>query len=571
MEGVFVAASKEVYPSLPFTPRLMNPTIGFGGGSRGRGYLNMNKMDRRKQILIDLRELKKKNNALREQLKRKGISKRTYCADCGTIHAKRVGVVITVEMEKGVRSEQSMCPDCIKKSYFECEECGEYHEARHINTVVLERKYHVMLNNSESGVPKKALLRVCYDCYEMKFMSCYQCGLSLREADWIDIGDSVSRSPRQWRIDDRGHRVTTNRQFRHPLARDSEEPEAATSTRIITTPGAVLCGKCHEEQSMQCTRCGDTMFRFHGYNDREGNVICAQCHDDDRLIHAHNYRPKKFRFKASKLQNDKQRADALHYGIELEVEDMGIYDKKRGRHVHLMNREEMARRALDFMGREDVYVVHDGSLNRSPEGGIEIVSHPMTWEYYRENIERWDELLMLLREWGGQAFRPGTAGLHYHMTKKAFSTFQLYKFAGFFYKKSAQNFVTAIAQRRGHQKYARFNGKDLSGVKGIAKLKRNLSGDRYSAVNLMNDKTVELRIFKGTLEPLWFHKNMEFLQALFEYSRDATPMEMTATKFVDYVIDNASRFKCLVDYIKHNDIIAKHYPSIVMNIQKKGV
>jgi hypothetical protein len=273
------------------------------------------------------------------------------------------------------------------------------------------------------------------------------------------------------------------------------------------------------------------------------------------------------------LQTDKRRNDTLHYGIELEVEDMGIYSKERGRYVHLMNREEMARRALDFMGREDVYVVHDGSLNHSPEGGIEIVSHPMTWEYYRENIDRWDELLINLRAWGGQAFRPGTAGLHYHMTKGAFSTFQLYKFTGFFYKKSAQNFVTAIAHRHGHHRYARFNGRDMEakGLKYIAKRKKNASGDRYSAVNLTNPHTVELRMFKGSLEPLWFHKNMEFLHALFEYSRDATPVQMTATKFADYVLDNAGRFKCLVEFMKYNNDIAKYYPSIAMNLKRKGV
>jgi hypothetical protein len=233
-----------------------------------------------------------------------------------------------------------------------------------------------------------------------------------------------------------------------------------------------------------------------------------------------------------------------------------------------MSREHLAERVLDFMGKENVYVVHDGSLTRSPEGGIEVVSHPMTWEFYRENVERWDELLAKLREWGGQAYRPGTAGLHYHMSKGAFTVFHLYKFTGFFYKKSAQNFVTAIAHRHGHDRYARWNTKDSLLVKKTAKDKYNASGDRYAAINLTNRHTVEARIFRGSLEPLLFHKNMEFLHALYEYSRDASPPDMTATKYFDYVLSQKRRFKCLIEFVKYSPAIAKFYPSIALKAKE---
>jgi hypothetical protein len=382
----------------------------------------------------------------------------------------------------------------------------------------------------------------------------------------------VQRPPRQLGIDSRGSVITGGHaprlSFQSERGFGEEEDGAATPIRYFTKPGAVLCEHCHKENEMTCSRCGDIIYRFQSHRANDNARICAQCHDDDRVIHAHNYRPKKFRFKASKLQKDKPRVDTLHYGIELEVENIG--KSLNGNWKQLMNREEMATRALDFMGREDIYVVHDGSLTRSRDGGIEIVTHPMTWEYYRENIERWDELLMNLREWGGQAWRPGTTGLHYHMTKGAFSTFQLYKFTDFFYKKSAQNFVTAIAGRHGHERYARFNQRDSQGVKFTAKNKHNASGDRYAAVNLTNKNTVELRIFRGSLEPVMFHKNMEFLQAMFEFSRDTKPYDMVATKFAEYVLDNEQRFKCLVDFMRYSPAIAKWYPSITMAINKRG-
>lgn len=566
---VFVEASKEVYPSLPFLPRKMNANVAYG--DHRVGYRDLSAKDRRLAILKDLRALKKKNNTIKEKLKVKGISGRTYCADCGTIHAKRVGVVVSVQMDKTIWEKKSICPDCIS-NYFQCAICNTWHSKRNKNSVIFDRTAHRKAQE-DGHVASKYYIPLCFNCYDTRVIGCFHCGLYLRESKWIDIGDAVGRSARQFRVDEDGSRIPIgSRRLTLSFAQDEEtvedEPVAADEHRTVSIPGAVLCAHCFDSQSMSCPRCGDTMFRFQSMRDRHGNRVCAQCHDDDRIIHAHNYRPKKFRFKASKLQPDKYRSDTLHYGIELEVENLGRRNRERGRWEPFMTREQMAERILDLMGREDVYVVHDGSLTHSPEGGLEVVSHPMTWEYYRENVERWDELLGKIREWGGQAYRPGTAGLHYHMSKGAFTVFQLYKFTGFFYKKSAQNFVTAIAHRHGHDRYARWNNKDSMLVKKTAKHKYNASGDRYAAINLTNKYTVEARIFRGSLEPLLFHKNMEFLHSLYEYSRDAAPPDMTATKFFNYVLSQKSRFKCLVEFVKYNPAIAKFYPSIALKTKE---
>jgi hypothetical protein len=571
MEKVFKEAVREIYPSLQFMPRIYNGQLNFA--NRERGYRHLTVTERYLYILTQLQRLKKKNRATRAS--NQGL-KLVMCVDCGTLHRKIVSVSVRLSLELGEDPKPcAICPTCLKEQYFKCSICHEYHSNYRKHSGVFDAKVHKKMSRGDGtkDIPSKYFKPLCNNCMELHVCRCFHCGLYLRESDWLDISEVVQRPPVEMRVYNDGRVEQRSRGFqRVRLFDDDREGEpAATGYRLVTRPGAVLCSHCHTEHYMRCDRCGDVMYRFQSHRDAGGNRICAQCRDDDRIIHAHNYRPKKFRFKASKLQQDRPRVDTLHYGIELEVENIGV--DREGKHKYLMNREAMATRALDFMGREDIYVVHDGSLTRSPDGGIEIVTHPMTWEYYRENIDRWDKLLMNLRKWGGQAWRPGTCGLHYHMTKGAFNTFQLYKFTDFFYKKSAQNFVTAIAGRHGHERYARFNKTDMTpeGVKRTAKRKNNASGDRYAAVNLTNATTVELRMFRGSLEPLLFHKNMEFLQALFEFSRDTKPSDMVASKFVDYVLAQGSRFKCLIEFIKQDKTIAKWYPHIVVAINKKGV
>jgi hypothetical protein len=227
-----------------------------------------------------------------------------------------------------------------------------------------------------------------------------------------------------------------------------------------------------------------------------------------------------------------------------------------------MTRQNMAIKAMDFFGKDECYCVHDGSLRLSPEGaGLEIVTQPRSWLMYKEQKDKFSELLLNLREWGGQAFRPGTAGFHVHMSKKAFTRLHLYKFVDFLYKKSVSEFRKAIAQRSGNQ-YTKFHGEDAGRTKKIAKDKYNASGDRYSAINLTNADTVEIRFFRGTLEPWLFHKNVEFLHSLYRFSRDNRVQDMIVYKYVQYLLENKNEYRCLIDFIKTNQAINRRYTSI---------
>ena len=50
--------------------------------------------------------------------------------------------------------------------------------------------------------------------------------------------------------------------------------------------------------------------------------------------------------------------------------------------------------------------------------------------------------------------------------------------------------------------------------------KKDGNSERYVAINLKNSQTIEIRIFRGTLNFNSFMKNIEFAHALFMYTKE---------------------------------------------------
>jgi len=70
---------------------------------------------------------------------------------------------------------------------------------------------------------------------------------------------------------------------------------------------------------------------------------------------------------------------------------------------------------------------------------------------------------------------------------------------------------------------------------------------RYTAINICNTNTIEIRIFRGTLAPGSFFKNIEFCAALFEFTRDNKNTDLNNFK---QFIQNRAEFKNLAKFIK---------------------
>jgi hypothetical protein len=305
-----------------------------------------------------------------------------------------------------------------------------------------------------------------------------------------------------------------------------------------------LCNECSTTFGT-CDLCGDEVpegiLKIYGQQ-----MVCPACAEAFTPVHRHAYSPLRLNFHRA-IGEGQNQTNSLYFGFELEIEANGSW---------ISARESMADLIKEKAGLDRVYVVQDGSLSH----GVEMVSYPFTWERFKKDRDHWTEVLQYCKSKGWESFftEPGkTVGMHIHTSKAAWGTFQIYKMMEFMYNPAHRNFLKLIGQRESNQ-YCRWSNNDNNGLAQLAKEKKNLDATHYNVVNL-NDKrsynqsgggkTIEFRMFSGTLEPLHFFKNIEFVYALFCFTRDRSKKEMNHQDFLDYVINHRRTWPSLSEFL----------------------
>lgn len=245
-------------------------------------------------------------------------------------------------------------------------------------------------------------------------------------------------------------------------------------------------------------------------------------------INSYTYKPNA-QFYYSKNEN----RDSVFFGIELEIENEKIDIKNK-------IAAEQITKNLPF-----TYCKTDGSLNN----GFEIVTHPLSFEYIKENSGKFEETLKYLTDSGFRSFNTKTCGMHIHISKNNFSTWHLFRFMQFFQQN--KDFIIKLSQRElsNLDRWAALSDESNKQIiyKTKCAKKNKDSFSRYSAINLNNSHTIEIRIFRGTLAAGSFFKNIEFCRSLFEFTRDNNEIELS--KYKQYV-NSKNEFKNLAKFIQ---------------------
>ena len=175
----------------------------------------------------------------------------------------------------------------------------------------------------------------------------------------------------------------------------------------------------------------------------------------------------------------------LFSGVELEIDTQMVPG----------DRNDVAAVCLKRLGNDFAIAKRDGSIQ-----GFEVVSAPASMAVH---YERWpklfDKVPRGLRSWDGD-----NCGMHVHMSRNALTPLTIQKMKYFLSHPGNNSFITLIAGRSSNRYCQK---------QGIKPEIYNRS-DRYVALNLLNAKTVEYRIFRGTLKKGTFFKNLEFCYAL---------------------------------------------------------
>lgn len=256
------------------------------------------------------------------------------------------------------------------------------------------------------------------------------------------------------------------------------------------------------------------------------------------MIHNYSYKPEP----EIGYKNDRESREHLTFGVELECEP-----RNDGGNIR-MDAYELSDRIDEIPGGR-TYCKSDGSLSN----GVEIVSHPGTLAHHMY-VMHWRQIQRTCEKAGFRSHDAANSGLHVHVgraqlgstdaerddvTRKVQVLFALY---------TAE--LTRFSRRRRSclEQWAPIDRlgvtpDDIRHVSSGAQLAswaharvpayRSNHNDRYTAVNVTNSATVEIRIFRGTLKRDTLIAAIQLVSNVFEYAMAHDWADIPASTWAD--------------------------------------
>ena len=296
-----------------------------------------------------------------------------------------------------------------------------------------------------------------------------------------------------------------------------------------------FCENCFNSETSYCEECDNTYFN--------GCDIDHESEQDSRLIHDYSYRPDpKF------YRHPDEESHRLYFGIEIETEVRG---------QSYADRKVAAEYAVRLEGQGLAYLKSDGSL----ECGFEIVTHPMSHKYYANAESLWEVIRTLKSEYGMMSWGTRTCGLHVHISRAGFNGgSHQHRFLQLVYNNKK---LYELLAGRSASHWAKFddNYDPSTGQKSLKHKFDRGGSDRYSAVNTNNRNTLEMRIFRGSLNPRFIKSAIDLAHASVEFTRTMSVKEvidggLSCIKLIQYIESKSDLYPSLSERIAiHKDII----------------
>lgn len=276
-----------------------------------------------------------------------------------------------------------------------------------------------------------------------------------------------------------------------------------------------------------CDRCGssysESMEAFSALPE-EDRCLCPLCRERRFVTPYHHYQP---HFEFHKKPND----DNLFLGVELEVDMGGQSDSEAGVIMDIMNKNEDG-----FM----VYCSRDGSLNR----GIEIITAPATLNYHKKLKTKYKTLFKRLIHDGYRSHNTSTCGIHVHFSRAFFEDNEDECVTKLLYLVERFWDEIVVFSRRDYTALEHYAKKPESDSKRFLRdwNKSNNHDGRYYAVNITNNNTIELRMFRGTLNYESFMAILDFADSLARTCKEKSNEELQSMSFMDLLTPDAKAY-----------------------------
>lgn len=282
--------------------------------------------------------------------------------------------------------------------------------------------------------------------------------------------------------------------------------------------------QAQSEERPTCKICGGQLESYERH-------VCEHCMNK-RVIQSYSYKP------SPHFYPEGRPYDRRAFGIEIEVHAKNVQSLGSTR-VAVQIAASLTKEAFgDF-----AYLKCDGSLSDS---GFEIVTHPATYRYLREN-----RVFDVLDKLPVTSYAHRDTGLHIHVSRKLLTKLQLCKIVYFYSDPKNQEYLKKVAQRDYTDYCKRIDKGKMKHMAEATESNRRASHyDRYQAVNLINTNTVEFRMFKGNVKPEAIYKAIQFVDALIEFTARQAATKLDHTHFIEFVSKNERRWNLLATWNK---------------------
>lgn len=267
-----------------------------------------------------------------------------------------------------------------------------------------------------------------------------------------------------------------------------------------------------DEHYRQCEECGGWFdLDEEGVESEDGYYLCEECYpdflDDEGDVY---YR-------------DCGYIKCYHPDIEFEFYGNG--SKYLGCEWEVQGGGENSTKAKYIFGRtREFYCCHDGSL----DDGFEAITHPCTPEYMLNNIP-WKDLTCKLDEKG--YYDEDGAGFHIHISRSHFASNsnigKLVRFFSIHYMKLVEFANRPLGKAR---QWA--DATDCQGHTKFLDSYEEARGQRYSAVNVQNSETIEIRLFNTSYDHAVIKSYIQFADVI---------SDLANGQFTDMTFENVKK------------------------------
>lgn len=278
-----------------------------------------------------------------------------------------------------------------------------------------------------------------------------------------------------------------------------------------------ICEYCTDYNYCCCDECGE---RVHNdgihYDEDEDMYFCDRCYSGHETVihnyhHSHNHE--------TKFYGGIDNGTTLFMGLELEIDDGD-------------DRQETASEMYDCMPSGFITMENDGSL----DCGFENITQPATLEYHTSIRTNYEDMFAVAKENGFRSHNTSTCGYHIHFNRSFFEDKEDECIAKLLYL--VEKFWDELVKfsRRNYANLDRWAKKyDKTPDEVVDDMKSHCL-DRYHAVNLTNRKTIEFRMFRGTLKSETFFATLQLVDTIVRYVKEHTNANIQSLNFEDLLV-----------------------------------